>query len=112
MLGDRMQKHNVPCYLVNTGWVGGAYGRGQRMSLPYTRALVNAVVGGQLDSIPTVPHAVFEVGVPVGCPGVPAEILDARGQWPDGAAYDRAARDLLNRFRKNYEKFEAAVVAH
>jgi phosphoenolpyruvate carboxykinase (ATP) len=109
MLGEKMRKHNVPCYLVNTGWIGGAYGAGERMSLPYTRAIVNAVVGGQLDSIPTVPHPVFEVGVPVGCPGVPAEILDARGQWPDGAAYDRAAADLLNRFHKNYEKFAAPV---
>jgi phosphoenolpyruvate carboxykinase (ATP) len=117
---------------VNTGWVGGAAGGaasgaaggaasgaagsapggaagvGHRMDLKYTRAMVSAVVDGKLDAVATQPHPVFEVGVPVECPGVPAEILDARRQWADGAAYDLAAQGLEGRFRKNFEKFGEA----
>jgi phosphoenolpyruvate carboxykinase (ATP) len=105
MLGERLKRHNVTCYLVNTGWVGGAYGVGERMSLKYTRAMVNAAVAGQLDNVPAEPHPVFRVDVPKNVPGVPPELLDARGQWKDGAAYDRAAQDLSARFKKNFEKF-------
>jgi phosphoenolpyruvate carboxykinase (ATP) len=111
MLGEKMREHNVKCFLVNTGWVGGPFGVGERMSLPYTRAMVTAAVEGKLDSVDTVPHPVFQVAVPTGCPGVPPEILDARGQWQDGAAYDRAAEDLEGRFRKNFEKFGSAARA-
>jgi phosphoenolpyruvate carboxykinase (ATP) len=105
MLGEKLQRHNVTCYLVNTGWVGGPYGVGERMSLTHTRALVNAAVSGQLDKVPVEPHPVFRVLVPRSAPGVPAKVLDARGQWKDAAAYDRAAEDLSTRFRKNFEKF-------
>lgn len=105
MLGEKMQRHNVSCYLVNTGWVGGPYGVGERMKLPYTRAMVNAAISGALDGVAVEPHPVFRVLVPKSCPGVPAEMLDARGLWKDGAAYDRAAQDLAARFRKNFEKF-------
>ncbi|PYT13888.1 MAG: phosphoenolpyruvate carboxykinase (ATP), partial [Acidobacteria bacterium] len=105
MLGEKLQRHNVTCYLVNTGWVGGPYGVGQRMSLKYTRAMVNAAIAGQLDNLPAEPHPVFRVLVPRSVPGVPANLLDARGQWKDPEAYDRAAEDLSARFRKNFEKF-------
>ena len=107
MLGERMRQHNVPCYLVNTGWVGGPYGVGERMNLPYTRAMVDAAIEGQLDNVPVKPHPVFQVLVPQSVPGVPPEMLDARGLWKDGAAYDRAAEELSARFRKNFEKFGA-----
>jgi phosphoenolpyruvate carboxykinase (ATP) len=104
-LGENLQKHNVTCYLVNTGWVGGAFGVGERMKLPYTRAMVNAAITGKLDHVEVAPHPVFRVLVPKSCPGVPAEMLDARGMWADKDAYDRAANDLAARFRKNFEKF-------
>jgi phosphoenolpyruvate carboxykinase (ATP) len=109
MLGAKMRAHNVKCFLVNTGWVGGAYGVGERMNLKYTRAMVNAAVEGKLDHVATENHPVFQVAVPVSCPGVPPEILDARGQWKDTAAYDRAAADLDARFRKNFQKFGEAA---
>ncbi|HWZ30465.1 MAG TPA: phosphoenolpyruvate carboxykinase (ATP) [Bryobacteraceae bacterium] len=105
MLGERLDRHKVKCYLVNTGWAGGPFGVGERMSLKYTRAMVNAAIAGQLDNVPAEPHPVFRVLVPKSCPGVPSEVLDARGQWKDKAAYDRAADDLSARFKKNFEKF-------
>ena len=81
------------------------------MDLKYTRAMVSAAVDGELDHVPTHPHPVFQVGVPLSCPGVPSEILDARRQWRDGAAYDQAAESLEARFRKNFEKFGEAAWA-
>jgi phosphoenolpyruvate carboxykinase (ATP) len=105
MLGEKLTKHNVTCYLVNTGWVGGPYGVGERMSLKYTRAMVNAAIAGELDHVAAEPHPVFRVMVPKSVPGVPPELLDARGQWKDKAAYDKAAEDLSARFKKNFEKF-------
>ncbi len=105
MLGEKMRKHDVKCFLVNTGWVGGTFGVGQRMNLRYTRAMVNAAIEGKLDRVATKPDAVFGVNVPLSCPGIPPEILDARGQWKDPAAYDQQAQNLNARFRKNFEKF-------
>ncbi|HEX5102778.1 MAG TPA: phosphoenolpyruvate carboxykinase (ATP) [Pirellulaceae bacterium] len=105
LLGKKMREHNSRCWLVNTGWVGGAFGTGSRMSLPYTRAIVNAAIAGQLDDVSTVTHPVFGVAMPTSCPGVPSELLDPRSQWADKAAYDAAARDLAGRFQKNFAKF-------
>src|SRR6185295_3969120 len=84
MLGEKMRRHNVACWLVNTGWVGGPYGVGERMSLPHTRAMVDAAIEGLLEDVPVNRHPVFGVLVPQTCPGVPSELLDARGQWSDG----------------------------
>ena len=105
LLGEKLRRHGARCWLVNTGWVGGPYGIGQRMKLTYTRAMLNAALMGWLDEVPVEPHPVFRVEVPRSCPGVPASFLDARGMWPDAAAYDRAAQDLSARFNKNFEKF-------
>jgi phosphoenolpyruvate carboxykinase (ATP) len=107
LLGDKLRKHAVTCWLVNTGWVGGAYGVGRRMDLPYTRAMVNAAIEGRLAGVDVRPHAVFRVLVPVECPGVPKELLDARAAWSDKDAYDRAAAELAARFRQNFERFGA-----
>jgi len=109
MLGERMREHNVTCYLVNTGWVAGPYAVGYRMSLPYTRAIVNAAVEGRLDNIPAKPHSVFQVLVPQSVPGVPANLLDPRALWSDPSSYDRAAENLSARFKKNFEKFGAGA---
>ncbi len=111
MLGEKMQRHKVPCYFVNTGWVGGRYGAGERMSLGYTRAIVDAVVEGKLDRIATTVDPIFGLAVPLACPGVPPGVLDARGQWASAADYDAAARELLDRFHRNFAKFEAAIEA-
>lgn len=105
MLGEKMARHGVSCWLVNTGWVGGPYGIGRRMDLPYTRAMVNAAIEGKLDKAATQAHPVFGVEMPLSCPGVPAELLEPRGLWADPSAYDAAARDLAIRFAANFEKF-------
>ncbi len=108
MLGEKLRRHNARCWLVNTGWVGGPFGVGQRMKLAYTRAMLHAALSGELAHAPVKPDPVFGVSVPQSCPGVPAGILDARGMWSDKVAYDHAARELAARFRKNFEKFQDA----
>lgn len=105
MLGEKLKKHKANVYLVNTGWVGGGFGVGHRMSLPHTRAMVNAAIEGKLEGIESVPHPVFKILVPKSCPGVPSELLDPRAQWADKAAYDKATADLAARFKKNFVRF-------
>jgi phosphoenolpyruvate carboxykinase (ATP) len=105
MLGEKLRRHDARCWLVNTGWVGGPYGVGERMNLPYTRGMVDAAVEGRLDNVAARPHPVFQVLVPESCPGVPPQLLDARAMWKDPEAYDRAATDLSARFRRNFAKF-------
>jgi phosphoenolpyruvate carboxykinase (ATP) len=105
MLGEKLRQHRASCWLVNTGWVGGPYGVGQRMKLAYTRAMLNAALSGDLDDVPVMPDPVFRVLVPQRCPEVPPAVLDGRGMWQEKAAYDRAARDLSARFNRNFEKF-------
>jgi phosphoenolpyruvate carboxykinase (ATP) len=109
LLGQRMAEHNAACWLVNTGWSGGPYGTGQRMSIKYTRAMIRAILDGSLAAIETRPDPVFGVGVPVACPGVPAEVLTPRNTWQDPAAYDRKAKELARRFNDNFKKYESGV---
>ncbi|MBI5281980.1 MAG: phosphoenolpyruvate carboxykinase (ATP) [Candidatus Solibacter usitatus] len=111
MLGEKLERHKARVWLVNTGWAGGPAGVGNRMKLGYTRAMVNAAIEGELADVPVHAHPVFQVLVPEFCPGVPNEVLDARGMWADKDAYDRAARDLAGRFRKNFESKFGSVGA-
>ena len=99
MLGERIERHNAKCWLVNTGWTGGAYGTGHRMSLSHTRAMVRAVLSGSLDKTPTRPHPVFGIHVPREIPGVPSDVLDPRSTWADPSAYDQQAAKLATMFR-------------
>jgi phosphoenolpyruvate carboxykinase (ATP) len=111
MLGEKLRNHSVTCWLVNTGWVRGPYGVGERIHLPYTRAMVNAAIGGELEGVSFHEDPVFQVSVPASCPGVPAELLNARELWQDQKSYDRAAQDLASRFRKNFERFGSVDAA-
>ena len=105
LLGKKMKENNVKVWLVNTGWSGGSYGVGSRMSLKYTRALITAALNGELDNAEFRTHEVFGLSFPVNCPGVPAEILDARNTWADKATYDATAKKLAAAFNKNFEKY-------
>ncbi len=111
MLGEKMRKHDVNVWMVNTGWSGGPYGVGQRMKLCYTRAMISAALEGRLAKAAFEAHPVFGMMVPAACAGVPAEILNPRSTWTDTAAYDAAARNLAQQFIKNFEKYAGGVAA-
>ncbi|MDK2815832.1 MAG: phosphoenolpyruvate carboxykinase [Moorella sp. (in: firmicutes)] len=106
LLGERIAKHNASVYLVNTGWTGGPYGTGRRMSLPHTRAMVRAALNGELDEVEFTPDPVFGFLVPKACPGVPAEILNPRNTWAEPEKYDAMARKLAGLFKENFAKFK------
>jgi phosphoenolpyruvate carboxykinase (ATP) len=105
MLGRLIDEHDSTVWLVNTGWSGGPYGVGKRMKLPYTRAMVRAVLSGELRSAPTEVDPFFGLALPTSVEGVPAEVLNPRHTWSDKAAYDAQAKTLAEMFRKNFEKF-------
>jgi phosphoenolpyruvate carboxykinase (ATP) len=105
LLKEKLQTHNVPVWLLNTGWTGGGFGVGHRMSLGHTRAMLRAALEGKLNAIPTRTDPVFGLAVPTACPGVPPTILDPRAAWADKAAYDRAAADLAARFKATLAKY-------
>ncbi len=105
MLSKKMREANVTVWLVNTGWSGGSYGVGRRMSLKYTRALIAAALNNQLNAADYTRHNVFGVAMPLTCPGVPAEMLDPRNTWTDKAAYDQKANYLAKAFVKNFAQF-------
>jgi phosphoenolpyruvate carboxykinase (ATP) len=101
MLLDRVRRHGAQVWMLNTGWIGGAYGVGERISIAHTRAIVRAVIEGRLRDVETRSHPIFGVHVPVSVPGVPDSVLDPRGSWPDPDAYDREARRLQEMFEEN-----------
>lgn len=105
LLRERIVKHDVRCYLINTGWTGGAYGVGTRININYTRAMVRAAISGSLDNVETVTDSTFGLHVPTSCPDVPGELLIPRNTWEDKEAYDRQAADLAARFKKNFTQF-------
>jgi phosphoenolpyruvate carboxykinase (ATP) len=105
MLGKLIDHHGSQVWLVNTGWSGGPYGIGKRMKLPYTRAMVHAVLSGELRNAPTEVDPIFGLTIPTGVTGVPAEVLNPRKTWENPASYDEQARKLAEMFRKNFEKF-------
>ncbi len=108
MLGARMRQHHAGAWLVNTGWVGGPYGVGQRISLSYSRTLVEAILTGELRGAPFATDPIFGLDYPTRCPNVPDSLLNARGLWPDPEAYDERARHLARLFHANFERFSKA----
>jgi phosphoenolpyruvate carboxykinase (ATP) len=105
MLGERISQHGSDTWLVNTGWSGGSFGVGSRMKIGYTRAMIRAALSGQFASVPTAEDPVFGLHVPAVCPEVPAEILNPRNTWKDKSQYDAKARELAEKFRRNFEQF-------
>jgi phosphoenolpyruvate carboxykinase (ATP) len=111
MLGEKIAKHNARVWLVNTGWTGGPYGVGSRMKIAHTRAMITAALTGVLDKVEYKRHPIFNIDVPATCPGVPNEVLDPRGTWPDAAKYDEQAMKLATMFVENFKTFEKDVPA-
>jgi phosphoenolpyruvate carboxykinase (ATP) len=111
MLRGLIARHEVNCWLLNTGWTGGKFGTGRRMPIKATRALLDAALSGVLASQPMRTDPLFGFQVPLALPGVDPEILNPRETWADKAAYDAQARALVDMFRANFEKFEMHVDA-
>lgn len=109
MLGRKMEEGQVNVWLVNTGWTGGPYGKGHRMKLSYTRAMITAALEGKLDDIETVSDPIFGVAIPVRVPGVPDHLLQPRNTWLDKTAYDEKAKFLAGLFVENFKKYADGV---
>jgi phosphoenolpyruvate carboxykinase (ATP) len=106
LLGEKIAKHNVNCWLVNTGWSGGPYGVGSRMKIQFTRSIIRAILTGKLDNVKYVTEPYFGLNIPTECEGVPSEILDPKSTWQDKNAYDKKAKELAALFESNYEQFK------
>jgi len=106
LLRDKINRYGVDCWLVNTGWVGGKYGVGKRISIRHTRNLLNAALSGALKNVEYYTDSVFGFSVPKTCPDVPEDVLYPSRAWGDKATYKQAYRDLAARFIENFKKFE------
>ena len=109
LLRDKIAEHGATCWLVNTGWTGGAYGSGKRMPISATRGLLTAALDGSLNAVTFRKDPNFGFEVPVDVPGVDAALLDPRSTWVDAAAYDAQAARLVAMFAENFAQYEAHV---
>ncbi len=105
LLGKKIDEHDVECWLVNTGWSGGPYGVGKRMSIAHTRAMVNAAIENRIPK-DFVEEPFFGLLIPKSVPDVPEDVLNPRNVWPDKAAYDAQAKKLATLFFENFKRFE------
>jgi phosphoenolpyruvate carboxykinase (ATP) len=106
LLKEKIEKHKVACWLVNTGWSGSPYGEGDRLKIAYSRAIIKNILDGQLEGAEYFTDPLFRFQVPKTCPGVPPEILDPRSGAPNKAQYEERAKQLLADFQKNFKQFE------
>lgn len=104
LLGEKIKKHRTRVYLVNTGWSGGAYGEGKRMDINITRAIIRAVLNGELDKAGYTDDKAFHIQIPVACPDVPAEMLQPRNTWKDPEAFERRAQKLAGEFSAQFDR--------
>ena len=111
MLAELIGKHGAQVWLVNTGWTGGSYGTGHRMSIKHTRALLRAALDGSLANAEFETDPFFGLAIPKAVPGVPTEVLNPRNSWADKDNYDKTARHLVSLFEKNFETFASGASA-
>ena len=109
MLSERLERFDVPVWLVNTGWTGGPYGTGERMRIDHTRVMVRAALSGALARVEYDTDPVFGVEVPRSVPGVPDDVLRPRDTWADPAAYDAKANELAAMFTENFAAYSDGV---
>jgi phosphoenolpyruvate carboxykinase (ATP) len=109
LFGEKIKRHKVHCWLVNTGWTGGAFGVGERIRIGHTRAMIRAALRGSLDDVPTREDPVFRLRFPISCEGVPERMLNPRNTWKNPEDYDAAALKLAGEFHRNFGKFENQV---
>ncbi|MCB2338991.1 phosphoenolpyruvate carboxykinase (ATP) [Clostridium estertheticum] len=106
LLGERIDKYNAEVYLINTGWIGGAYGKGKRINLSYTRAMVKAIMLDKFKDVEFYEHPIFKVLIPAECPEVSKDILDPKNVWVNKDAYDKKAYELAEKFEENFKRFK------
>lgn len=106
LLAEHMQTHHAQAWLINTGWIGGSYGIGRRISLKYTRAIIDAIHSGDLLKTEFQTEDFFNLDIPISVAGVPSEVLHPRAAWSEAAAYDKTAEKLRGMFEENYKKIE------
>lgn len=106
LLGEKIEQNGTNIYLVNTGWSAGPYGVGKRMAIKATRAIVKAILDGNLEQVEYQLDPIFNIQVPVECPGVSAEILNPVNTWQDKEAYQKQAKDLAKKFVENFKMFK------
>ncbi|KAJ7287398.1 phosphoenolpyruvate carboxykinase-domain-containing protein [Mycena rebaudengoi] len=111
MLAERMSKHKVDCWLINTGWTGGKFGTGKRCPLKYTRAIVDAVHSGELAKAEFENFGTFNLSIPTHVEGVPKEVLNPHTAWPDKEAFQREVRKLAGMFVKAFALYQKDVDA-
>ena len=111
MLGKKMEEHKVNIWMINTGWTGGPYGKGHRMKLKLTRAMITAALEGKLDRVDYQTDPVFGLASPVSCPEVPTEVLNPINTWEDKTAFKEKAKFLAGLFIRNFEKYTSGVSA-
>ena len=111
ILAEKLHKHKARVWLVNTGWGGGSYGVGKRISLKNTRTIIDAIHSGTLAGAKTERDPIFGFDIVTECPGVPAEILRPRDSWADKTAYDATAKKLAGLFNKNFETYAGGASA-
>jgi phosphoenolpyruvate carboxykinase (ATP) len=109
LLAEKMRQHKARVWLVNTGWAGGAYGTGKRISLKNTRAIIDAIHSGALTNVKTERDPVFGFEIVTEIAGVPSEILRPRESWSDKSAYDTTAKKLATLFNNNFEIYAAGA---
>ncbi len=107
LLAEKMRKHGSTAWLVNTGWTGGPYGVGKRMSIAHTRAIIDAIHSGELAKAPTVTDPIFGFQIPTQCSRVPVEALVPESAWADKAAFRETLLKLANLFKNNFQKYES-----
>jgi phosphoenolpyruvate carboxykinase (ATP) len=109
LLGEKINRYQAKCWLINTGWTGGGYGVGHRMPIKHTRAMVHATLNGSLDSVEFVTEPFFGLSIPTFCPNVPPEVLNPRNTWANGADYDAKAKHLAKLFVENFIQYAPSV---
>lgn len=109
LLAENMKQYNASAWLINTGWTGGSYGVGKRISLKHTRAIIDAIHDGSLEKSEYIKNEIFGFEIPTSCPNVPAELLIPKNTWNDPQAYDQKEQDLANLFKENFKQFETGL---
>jgi phosphoenolpyruvate carboxykinase (ATP) len=109
LLGKKIEKYKAKCWLVNTGWIGGPFGIGKRINISYTRAMVRAILKGELEDIPTDQDSIFGLNIPIACEGVPPEVLKPWNSWKNIKSYKTKAKELARKFEENFKQFSGDI---